>query len=276
MRAWRSCLICSVQRAGSWLLCHALEDTGLLGCPAEYFHRGDEEFWRGWWGAADEDAFLRAVRDKPVTPNGVWASKMMQNYLADAVARLRAWPPLGLAPGTPDPAVLTAAFPGPRYVWLRRQDKVRQAISWWRADATGQWALAPGQPAAAPPAFDRDAIGSLVRYAKACEAGWRDWFTAHAIKPFEITYEDMVKDLDKAVRDIAGFCGITVPAGLGHIRPRMRRQADQHTERLVRLYGASLSGGQAPDAGLEWLRRTGRRRSAGRAQPTRRRVTPLR
>ena len=44
---WRSWLVCSVQRAGSWLLRHALEDTGVLGRPAEDFHRGDEPFWRG-------------------------------------------------------------------------------------------------------------------------------------------------------------------------------------------------------------------------------------
>lgn len=119
----------------------------MLGCQAEYFHRGDEESWRGRWGAGEEEAFLRAVRDRPVTPNGVWASKMMWNYLADAVARLRAWPQLGLAPGTPEPDELAAAFPGLRYVWLRREDKVRQAISWWRADMTGQWALVPGPPA---------------------------------------------------------------------------------------------------------------------------------
>ena len=69
--ARRSYLVCSVQRAGSWLLCHALEDSGVLGRPAEYFHRGDEAFWRSRWGAASEDAFLRAVRRQPVTPNGV-------------------------------------------------------------------------------------------------------------------------------------------------------------------------------------------------------------
>ncbi len=40
----RSYLICSVQRSGSWLLCHALQDAGVLGEPAEYFHRGDERF----------------------------------------------------------------------------------------------------------------------------------------------------------------------------------------------------------------------------------------
>jgi LPS sulfotransferase NodH len=33
--ARRSYLVCSVQRAGSWLLCHAPEDTGALGRPAE-------------------------------------------------------------------------------------------------------------------------------------------------------------------------------------------------------------------------------------------------
>jgi len=73
--ARRSYLVCSVQRAGSWLLCHALEDTGVLGRPAEYFHRGDERFWRSRWGAASDDAFLRAVRHEPVTPNGVWGRR---------------------------------------------------------------------------------------------------------------------------------------------------------------------------------------------------------
>ena len=67
----RSYLVCSVQRAGSWL-CQALQNTGVLGVPAEYFHSGDEAFWRHPWRAASEDAFLRALRQEPVTPNGVW------------------------------------------------------------------------------------------------------------------------------------------------------------------------------------------------------------
>jgi len=225
VRVRRSCLVCSVQRAGSWLLAHGVQDTGVLGCPAEYFHRGDEPFWRGRWGAADEDAFLRAVQDKPVTANGVWASKMMQNYLADAVARLRAWPQLRLADGASDRAVLETAFPGLRYVWLRREDKLRQAISWWRADVTGQWARMPATVPAAPPAFDREAIAGLVRYAEACEDGWRSWFAANSVDPLEITYEDMAEDLDKAVRDIAAFLDVTLPPDLGPIRPQMQRQA---------------------------------------------------
>jgi LPS sulfotransferase NodH len=232
----RCYLICTVQRAGSWLLCHALQDTRVLGVPAEYFHPGDEPSWRWNWSTPTEDGFLRALRERPATANGVWGSKMMWNYFGDAVARLRAWPRLQLAPETSGPDVLAAAFPGLRYVWLRRDDKLRQAISWWRASVTGQYALAEGEQPVPPPLFDHGAIDRLLRYAEQCEAGWQDWFAAHAITPFEIVYEDMTHDLDATVREVAAFLGVALPGGLTPARPRLRRQADQHTERLVDLF----------------------------------------
>ena len=232
----RSYLVCSVQRAGSWLLCHALQDTGVLGIPAEYFHRGDEQVWRARWKTATEDGFLSVLRERPATANGVWGSKMMWNYFPDALARLRAWPRLAVGPGASDPEVLAAAFPGLRYVWLRRDDKLRQAISWWRADATGQYALAGGEQPAPPPPFDPDAIGRLLRYAEACEAGWRGWFTAHSIAPFEIVYEDMTGDLATIVGELAAYLDVVLPPGLAPVCPRLRRQADVHTEHLVELF----------------------------------------
>jgi LPS sulfotransferase NodH len=213
-----------------------MEDSGVLGHPAEYFHRGDEEFWRARWGAADEDAFLFAVQREPVSANGVWASKMMWNYFGDAAARLRAWPRLEVDPEATDAAILLTAFPGLHYVWLRRADKVRQAISWWRASTTGQYALTAGTVRAEPPTFDRDAIGRLVRYAEVCEAGWRDWFAANSIEPLELVYEDLVVDVDKAVRDVASFMDIAAPPEPSRFQPRLLRQADDHTERFVQLF----------------------------------------
>jgi LPS sulfotransferase NodH len=197
VQVWRSYLVC--------------------GVPAEYFHRGDEQFWRDRWGAVGEDSFLKAVRSEPATSNGVWASKMMWNYFADA-------------------DVLAAVFPGLRYIWLRRDDKLRQAISWWRAAAAGEFVLGPEDLAGQPPAFDRGAIGRLVRYAHECEEGWREWFPAHGITPLEIEYEELARDPDKAMRDVAAFLEVRLPAGLEPIRPRMRRQADRHTEEFVALF----------------------------------------
>ena len=179
---------------------------------------------------------MRAVQREPGTTNGVWGSKMMWNCLPDAVARLRAWPRLGVGAGAADPELLAAAFPGLRYVWLRRQDKLRQAISWWRAAATGQYALEPGQAAAEPPEFDRDGIGRLLWLARASEAGWRDWFAAHSIRPLEIVYEALIEDVDRSARSVAGFLDVPLPPELEQVRPRLRRQADHHTERLVRLF----------------------------------------
>jgi hypothetical protein len=69
---------------------------------------------------------------------------MMWNYFA-AVTRLRVWPRLSLSPGTADPDVLAAAFPGLRCVWLRRTDELRQTISFGRAATTEQYALADGE-----------------------------------------------------------------------------------------------------------------------------------
>ncbi len=60
-------------------------------------------------------------------------------------------------------------------------------------------------------------------FAEECEAGWRRWFSAHSVQPFEIVYEDMGENLDKAVHDIAAFLDIPLPPGLGPVRPGLLR-----------------------------------------------------
>jgi LPS sulfotransferase NodH len=174
-----------------------------------------------------------------VTVNGVWASKIMWNYFADAVARVRTWQGPEIAAAATDGAVLESVFPGLRYVWLRRDNKLRQAISWWRADVTGQYALTADAVAAEPPAFDHDAIERLVHYAEVCEQGWRDWFAVNSIEPLEIVYENLIKDVDKSVRDVARFLDVAMPATVRNVVPRLLRQADNHTERFVRLFNDS-------------------------------------
>jgi LPS sulfotransferase NodH len=87
---------------------------------------------------------------------------------------------------------MRATFPAAQFVWLRRADKVRQGISWWRADATGQWVLRPDQEAGRP-APDVERIVRLVRFAEQCEDGWRQWFASTGIQPCEVSYEDLAR-----------------------------------------------------------------------------------
>jgi trehalose 2-sulfotransferase len=233
--ALRCYLICTVQRTGSWLLCHALEDSAVAGIPAEYFHRGDEDFWATRWGVSgDADFFAAMLREQP-TPNGVFGSKMMWNYLDEALARLRK---LSGPAQQSDEAVLCGALPGLRFVWVRRRDFLRQGISWWKAAVTGQYALSDQQLAAPLPDADYEAIGNLVRYAEECDSSWNNWFAAERIMALEVFYEDMVEDLEGTVIRVLAFLDIEPPRRPLNVVPRLRRQADEQTERIVEGYKA--------------------------------------
>jgi LPS sulfotransferase NodH len=84
---------------------------------------------------------------------------------------------------------MRTTFPDVQFVWLRRADKVRQGISWWRGAVTDQWALRPGQEAGQPaPAVAQ--MVRLVRFAQRCEDGWRHWFASTGIQPCQVVYED--------------------------------------------------------------------------------------
>jgi trehalose 2-sulfotransferase len=186
----RSYVICCVQRTGSWLLAHTLADTGYAGRPSDYFDRTERENRTREWSLPDDDltAYIRAMWNKATTPNGVLGSKMMWNDFDWLRSSLR--PPAGTDAGL---EFMRTAFPDAQFVWLRRADKVRQGISWWRAATTDQWALRPEQePEQAAPDVER--IVQLVRFAERCEKGWRRWFASTGIQPCEVLYEDLARD----------------------------------------------------------------------------------
>lgn len=136
---------------------------------------------------------------------------------------------------------MRGTFPAAQFVWLRRQDKVRQGISWWRADVTGQWALRPDQQAAGPAAdaADVERIVRLVRFAEQCEDGWRQWFASTGIQPCEVVYEDLARDRLTAVNKVLGFLHLPL---LGTLPPvRYRRQADSLTEHYADLVRSAMS-----------------------------------
>jgi trehalose 2-sulfotransferase len=186
----RSYIICCVQRSGSWLLAHMLADTRYAGRPSDYFDEAERKNHTREWGlpVGDLAAYVHVMRKKATTPNSVLGSKMMWNDFE--WLRSSFCPPAGTDPGL---AFMQMAFPDPQFIWLRREDKVRQGISWWRAAVTDQWALRPGQQAAQP-APDVEQIIQLVQFAQRCEDGWRRWFTSTRIQPCEVVYEDLARD----------------------------------------------------------------------------------
>ena len=237
MKPVRSYVICCVQRSGSWLLAHTLADTGYAGRPSDYFDDAEREDHSREWGVRGGDltAYVRAMRDKATTPNGVLGSKLMWNDFDSLRSSISS--PAGMDPGL---EFMRTTFPDPRFIWLRRQDKVRQGISWWRAAATDQWGLRPGQEPEQP-APDVEQMMRLVQFAQQCEDGWRQWFGSTGIQPCEVRYEDLARDRLAVANRVLEFLRLpqldtdTLPS------VRYRKQADGLTERYVDLVRSATS-----------------------------------
>src|SRR3712207_8982489 len=80
--------------------------------------------------------------------------------------------------GRPLPEMLAAIFPSLRYLRVVRRDKVRQAVSLWKALQTATWRVDRSRAGATPsdrepePQFSFDAIDYLQRQMTVQEAAW--------------------------------------------------------------------------------------------------------
>jgi LPS sulfotransferase NodH len=256
----RSYVICCVQRTGSWLLAHTLADTGYAGRPSDYFDEAERKNHTREWGLPTDalTPYVLAMRDKATTPNGVLGSKMMWNDFDWLRSSFQ--PPAGTDAGL---EFMRTTFPNAQFVWLRRADKVRQGISWWRAAVTNQWGLRPDQEPEQP-APDVEHITQLVRFAERCEDGWRQWFASTGIRPCEVVYEELSRDRLAVANSVLEFLRLP-QLDAGDLPPvRYRKQADSLTERyvdLIRLTGR-CSGLPCPAPAHDDLPGSARQRGA--------------
>ena len=154
--------MCATPRSGSTVLCEALAATGVAGRPAEYFEamydtglpRRPTDYFEGLRaipaasfladqlpaeggearealrGATTYREYLAWVFGAGTTPNGVFGAKLMWGHVDHFVAYLRV---LREHAGEPVPQMFAEVFPALRYVRVVRRDRLRQAVSLWRA-----------------------------------------------------------------------------------------------------------------------------------------------
>ncbi len=78
------------------------------------------------------------------TPNGVFGAKLLYRQLLHLESLARQDPELA---DLPLADILTRLFPNLHLIWNTREDKVRQAISWFKARQTGVWGQDQGTEA---------------------------------------------------------------------------------------------------------------------------------
>lgn len=235
-----SYLICTTPRSGSWLLSEALQATGLAGRPREYFAPELQGEWQQKWGvpaiSSYADFAALAIRNG-TTSNGVFGSKVHWYQFEHLAFQLRGSNGNGVHS---DADLIANAFPNVRYVWLFRRDKVRQAVSYYRASSTGQWwniqSPGDGDSKADSLRFDFRRIDELRNTLLQHESRWRRFFRESRIDPIKISYEDLNRDYQRTTMSVLDAIGVDIPEDLVIARPRLRRQADEMSESWISQY----------------------------------------
>lgn len=264
----RGYLVCSTQRSGSTYLCQLLDSTGVLGHPLEFFEAraetglpphpgyflaglprtgaGIRDDLRPTDGPAYSDlttvdgwaAHLERTFALGTTTNGIFGAKLMWNQLPDVEQHAGA---IERFAGLSRLELLEALFDGDlgvRFVWMRRRDKVRQAISLWRALQTRSWRLEHPGGAEHPPrlSYSFGGIEHLRRRLSADDEAWGRFFAGHEIDALELVYEEDVElDPEGSVHRVAALVDAALSAGWAP-QARMLRQADRLSDDWYEAY----------------------------------------
>jgi LPS sulfotransferase NodH len=252
-----SYLVLATPRSGSTLLGQGLQASGLAGDPKEFFgHK--MPFWMERWRTPALPAYVARLSQERATPNGVFGAKLLFRQLLHMESLARQDPELTNLPLL---EILDRLFPDLHLVWVTREDKVRQAISWFKARQTGVWGQ--GQEESAPKlgrawrlgteplqpgeiAFDYEGIGTLLRQVEAENAAIGQFFATSGIEPFRVVYEEFSPRYEETIFALLRWLGVTPPPDLTLPGPRTVKLADDRTDdwvaRFRELQSASTPG----------------------------------
>jgi len=236
MRPVLSYTIWFSQRTGSTLLCHALESTGLAGRPGEWLLSEDVLALYERHGAGTPAELRDRVWDVATTPNGVLGLKhgLYEPYFGALLGEFRH---LDGHDGT-RPGIWESAFPSSRHIFMTRRNKIRLAVSWWKAIQSREWHRLHGAAPQDAEIVDRyrfEAIDHLLAEAAMREAAIQEFFAEGGIVPLTIVYEDFVRRYEETVLEILTWLGISASKA-SVAPPAHERLADAISEDWVQRF----------------------------------------
>ena len=232
-------LICTAPRTGSTLLAHALSSTNVAGRPNEYFdiYPHNDRFWVERLGVASEADYLEKVLAAGKTANGVFGLKLLWHQSPAMLAKLKAARPqdAATAEGLSHPLLEKTLGAPVRYIWLRRRDKLAQAISYYRASHTGLWRSTDAAArrgtgvAESEPPFDFNEINRYLTIVNAFDQQWQLFFRRNRLKVLMMVYENFIGAYETSVLSALDFLEIS-REGVKVAPPAVERQADERTQ----------------------------------------------
>lgn len=235
LKPTQSILVVGVQRSGTSFLCDAIKSIGLAGIPGEYFLQIAEPQWIEDKGITDIRSYIDEAIASGMSENGVFGAKIMWNTFGEFLKRAQKLPELS---SMQKGEIIEALFGNAAYVWLRRRDKISQAVSWAKAAQTGIFTSlqSPNNEKANLPQYDFDLIDNLHRLILEGEAGWGSYFDAIGARPNKVFYEDLLSDLDGTLNSVMLACGVTKSRPINASEIEFKKQANATNYEWVARY----------------------------------------
>jgi len=239
-------MIATTPRSGSTLFCTHLWRTGQLGAPMEYTNIRQRQWVVKNLGGDDLSKYWREIRRRRTSPNGVFGFKCFTPDLEH------------IASACPE---LLAEIHSDAVIFLRRRDRVAQAVSYARALTTEVWFSDVPEPLVE---YDHKAISDAEYWIARQEAQWEILFAKTDAKPIVVYYEDFLKDPAATIADIAGRMGIPFdPAAPQLPIPGFEKQASGLSKDWIARYRAEREPDPHWNATIHELRVDAARSSGG-------------
>lgn len=126
----------------------------------------------------------------------------------------------------------------PLLIHIHRPDVVSQAVSFWRPAQTRGWRGRPDPARDARATSHAGAIAHVVTLLRAQEEGWQKWFVEEDVKPMEVPYPALWRNLTQVVGQILQKLGLDPRLAP---EPVLERQADQRSDEWVERYRADAA-----------------------------------
>ena len=98
-------------------------------------------------------------------------------------------------------------FSDAKFLFIRRRDKLAQAVSLYIMNSTGQYLAGMG-PDNKSVAFDPKEIARQLKWIVDNESLFLYFFALHSVSPLEIWYEDLVSSPSQTLSAVARHCGL--------------------------------------------------------------------
>ena len=100
-----------------------------------------------------------------------------------------------------------------KFIWLTRRNKVRQALSYWKADNTKQWHKYQKEESTEniknylP---TKEELNKYIIQVTLDDAHWEEFFSENQIIPLTIVYEDFILNPEQTIKNVLNYLEINL------------------------------------------------------------------